>query len=405
MIVRNFSGRSMLISNEAVLSHEESTEKFKMLEDLEQKLYRKIFSFHVFVPNLFEKLKSFFTAHDRQRYPDFEFDIEHILFLFKSVTKDTKKTFDKTVANFCLKLITLDAPRELVRFVLKLKSVAMFDELGFKVCSPWSQAGYSKWYADVVKYAADAHKVKNRLVEANQGLVGTIVRKYFTKTNEAQTAFDLHQEGAIGLYRAIDKFEWRREHRFSTYANWWIRHAVTRAIADKQKLIRLPVHIADNAKIIGKFQNEFLATHSRYPSVMEIRKGTGIHKDTIEVVVEGPAKIISGDEERGSNLSSYSDDASRTFWDTIPDNSVIDPLDVMSNAELRHSLENALKMLTERERDIILKRFGCGEEKEQTLQEIGEATNLSRERIRQIQYQALSKMRTALSKAIPQYTN
>jgi len=225
---------------------------------------------------------------------------------------------------------------------------------------------------------------KNAFVRANLRLVVTIARRFNHGRLPLQ---DLIQEGNIGLMKAVDRFDHRKGFRFSTYASWWIRHAVTRAIADKARAVRLPVHMIEAYNKVSKARREFEAVHGRRPTDAELATATGVSAERIQrmhySLVENP---VSLDQP-------LSEDSGLTLLDAVEDQSLALPSDLMDNALMMDQLREVFETLSPMEADILRKRMGLDDHQEMTLKEIGARYSLSRERIRQVQEQALAKLR------------
>jgi RNA polymerase primary sigma factor len=226
---------------------------------------------------------------------------------------------------------------------------------------------------------------KMAFVKANLRLVVTIARRF----NHGRMALqDLIQEGNIGLMKAVDRFDHRKGFRFSTYGSWWIRHAISRSIADKGRAVRLPVHMIDAHNKVNRARREFEAVHGRRPTDVELAKLTGVSAERIQrmrwSLVENP---VSLDQP-------LSDETGLTFLDAIEDTNTAAPAELMDNELLMDQLREVFAALPPIEADILRKRMGLGDEQEMTLKEIGERYSLSRERIRQLQEQALGKLRS-----------
>ncbi|HRI07624.1 MAG TPA: sigma-70 family RNA polymerase sigma factor [Nannocystaceae bacterium] len=228
-------------------------------------------------------------------------------------------------------------------------------------------------------------RAKTDFVEANLRLVVTIARRF----NHGRMPFqDLIQEGNIGLMKAVDRFDHRKGFRFSTYGSWWIRHAISRAIADKARAVRLPVHMIDAYNKVKKAQRAYEAEHGRRPTEAELARLTGVSVERIGrmrwSLVESP---VSLDQPLAV-------DRETTLLDHLEDDSLIDTPELLESDLLHSTLREVFAALPPMEADILRKRMGMDDEDEMTLKEIGERYSLSRERIRQIQEQALSKLRS-----------
>jgi RNA polymerase primary sigma factor len=231
-------------------------------------------------------------------------------------------------------------------------------------------------------------EAKNRFVRANLRLVVSVARRH----NHGRLPLDdLIQEGNVGLIKAIDRFDYARGYRFSTYATWWIRHSIGRAIADKGRAVRVPVHMLDIIKCIAVATTSILARTGREPTLEELAKDTGISRQRLTQAREcAGATTVSLDRPIG-------DDDGRTFLDLLADKGTLSPFDSMAKQNWVSEVQHLLGTLTPIETRIIRWRFGLDDDVELTLKEIGDKYGLSRERIRQLQEQALRKMRKQVS--------
>ena len=237
-----------------------------------------------------------------------------------------------------------------------------------------------------------AHAAKNEFVKANLRLVVSIARRF---NYGRMPLADLIQEGNIGLIKAVERYDYRRGYRFSTYASWWIRHAISRALADKGRAVRLPVHMIDAYHRVAKSKRELTAKLGRQPTSEEIGEATNIAPAKIE-------KMRTFLLDQSFSLDkTVSDEDGRKFIDFIQDPNAEDSTptdDAGGGGDDRRGARAARSTLKPIEADILRQRFGLDTDKELTLKEIGEKYNLSRERIRQLQEQALGKMRRALQR-------
>ena len=234
------------------------------------------------------------------------------------------------------------------------------------------------------------HLAKNEFVKANLRLVVSIARRF----NHGRMALsDLIQEGNIGLMKAVERYDYRRGYRFSTYASWWIRHAISRALADKGRAVRLPVHMIDAYHRVAKSKRELTGKLGRQPTSEEVGEATGIAAVKIE-------KMRTFLLDQSFSLDrTVSDDDGRKFIDFIADpNAEVEPTERLTDEATTVEMRRLLHELKPIEADILRRRFGLDNDQELTLKEIGEKYNLSRERIRQLQEQALLKMRRALQR-------
>ena len=237
--------------------------------------------------------------------------------------------------------------------------------------------------AQTMVHVREAHQAKTEMVEANLRLVISIAKKY---TNRGLSFLDLIQEGNMGLMKAVEKFEYRRGYKFSTYATWWIRQAITRSIADQARTIRIPVHMIETLNKVMQVQKQLLQEFGHEPTPEEVA-------DEMNLPVERVQQIMKMAQQPISLQSPVGDGDDTSFGDFIEDKSAENPYDMTAYSLLREKIIDVLDTLTERERRVLSLRFGLVDGYSRTLEEVGKQFKVTRERIRQIEAKALRKMR------------
>jgi RNA polymerase primary sigma factor len=262
--------------------------------------------------------------------------------------------------------------RDVRRKIGRMEAICGFSQDRLKVALRAIEAGETK-----------TREAKSELIKANLRLVISIARRYL---NRGLAFLDLIQEGNIGLMKAVDKFEYRKGYKFGTYATWWIRQAITRAIADQARTIRIPVHMIEVINKLNRTSRLLVQQIGREPTLEEIAKEMGVSLDHVQKVLKIGKKTISLETPIGEEEDSR-------LQDFIEDKGSLSPQDAAINSNLVKQTQKVLSTLNKREEKILRMRFGIGEKKDHTLEEVGEDFNVTRERIRQIEEKALRKLK------------
>lgn len=369
-----------------VLTPQEEIEAAKEVERLEIGYWQALFSF----PLALDTVATTVERHTEQSLPE----LGILRKLAKSVSRSTGKLsrkdqekWDETVLSLSTKLRALDSDRIFVneadRAVHRLAGELAVDR-DLVADGVQITPAFRKFLESVEQARAAQQESKNRFVAANLRLVVSIARRY---NRGRLPLIDLIQEGNIGLMKAVERFDHNRGYRFSTYASWWIRHAISRALADKGRAVRIPVHMLDTYNRVARATQAIATRTGQEPTAEELEKETGIAAEKLEKIkgywAETPFSL-----DRPVN-----DEDGRKFIDFLEQENVPTPYEQLVSKTWSDEVRRLLETLSPMEARILRWRFGLDDEDELTLKEIGDKYNLSRERIRQLQEQALAKIR------------
>ncbi len=346
----------------------------------------EIFKEFRLVPKQFDRMvKNMRGMMDRIRVQE-RIVMKHCVTGAKMPKKDFIKAFsgNETSTDWLFEILASDAPyveelkvhqEELERSIGKMNAVE--DETGLII------ADIKDINRRMSIGEAKARRAKKEMVEANLRLVISIAKKY---TNRGLQFLDLIQEGNIGLMKAVDKFEYRRGYKFSTYATWWIRQAITRSIADQARTIRIPVHMIETINKLNRISRQMLQEMGREPTPEELSERMLMPEDKIRKVLKIAKEPISMETPIGDDEDSH-------LGDFIEDSTIVQPLDSATGGSLKNATQEVLAGLTAREAKVLRMRFGIDMNTDHTLEEVGKQFDVTRERIRQIEAKALRKLR------------
>ncbi len=334
-----------------------------------KKSLESLFKFHKIIDDPFKlKFSKIYSDPDLKKAIDIPFSEEFELFInsktssiFEDVTKDVKK----------ISVLIRTIPYNLLAYMDESKSTSVSEE------------DLDLLEKNFIQFKEDGEKASKILTESNLRLVVSVAKKHL---NRGLNILDLIQEGNIGLLRAIKKFDYRRGFKFSTYATWWIRQGITRALADQSRTIRIPVHLVEALNKVTRVQRQLTQELNREPTLDEISNLSGLPKAKIN-------KVLSAAIQPISLATSINDDSNTEIGHLIEDKSGISPPDIVATDMRKSEIRKLLENLTSREKLVIQLRFGLSDGKNRTLEEIGNMMGLTRERIRQIEKKAISKLR------------
>jgi RNA polymerase primary sigma factor len=374
----------------AVLRPQEEFDSARKIEGLEIALWVHILSF----PSMADHLLQVCERTLENSVAEFK-TVRKALAGLRKPTRGAQEKYDRAIVKAAEHLRVLDVDKRILDVVLaELKKIVRGlpgRVVEARVEFSTKSKAFKRYLREVAGSYNQAHSAKNEFVKANLRLVVSIARRF---NYGRMPLADLIQEGNIGLIKAVERFDYRRGYRFSTYASWWIRHAISRALADKGRAVRLPVHMIDAYHRVAKSKRELSGKLGRQPTSEELGAATGIAAAKIE-------KMRTFLLDQSFSLDkTISDEDGRKFIDFIQDPNAENhtPTDKLVDQAMTTEVRAQLEHLKPIEADILRQRFGLDTDKELTLKEIGEKYNLSRERIRQLQEQALLKMRRALQR-------
>ena len=374
----------------SVLKPEQEFETARQIEEMELDLWQSLLGYAPWAGHLVRVVE---TAMGNS-LPDFKtYQALSEKVARKSIPADKRK-LSKLFASLASQIKEQDIDRVFVDAALtelqRLAGAAAvrrpIEGIGFNTESK----AFQEFASVIARKSGVVKRAKNEFVKANLRLVVSIARRF----NHGRLPLpDLIQEGNIGLMKAVERYDYRRGFRFSTYASWWIRHAISRALADKGRAVRLPVHMIDAYHRIAKSERELQSKLERPATTEEIASVTGIEAEKLEKM-----RTFLADNPVSLDRSLSEDDGRRLIDVLVDPNEAPAPPDQMMSSETQREMLKLLSVLKPIEADILRKRFGLVNDRERTLKEIGDEYRLSRERVRQLQEQALGKMRKAMAK-------
>lgn len=374
----------------SVLKPEQEFETARNIEELEIDLWQALLSYAPWAGHIVTTVETAMGS----TLPDFKIYRALSERAAKKASPAEKKKLAKLVAVLSAQIKELDIDRVFVDAALtelqRLSGAARMHRPIEGLSFSSDGKSFQEFAATITRKSGVVKRSKNEFVKANLRLVVSIARRF----NHGRLPLpDLIQEGNIGLMKAVERYDYRRGFRFSTYASWWIRHAISRALADKGRAVRLPVHMIDAYHRIAKSERELQSKLERPATTEEIASVTGIEAEKLEKM-----RTFLADNPVSLDRSLSEDDGRRLIDVLVDPNEAPSPPEQMMSSETQQEMLKLLSVLKPIEADILRKRFGLINDHERTLKEIGDEYRLSRERVRQLQEQALGKMRKAMAK-------
>ena len=374
----------------SVLKPEQEFETARNIEELEFGLWQALLGYAPWAAHLVTTLETAMGS----TLPDFRGYRGLSERTARKATTGEKRKLAKLITSLSSQIKELDIDRVFVDAALtdlqRLSAAARMRRPIEGLRFATATKAFQDFAADITHKSCVVKRAKNEFVKANLRLVVSIARRF----NHGRLPLpDLIQEGNIGLMKAVERYDYRRGFRFSTYASWWIRHAISRALADKGRAVRLPVHMIDAYHRIAKSERELQSKLERPATTEEIASVTGIEAEKLEKM-----RTFLADNPVSLDRSLSEDDGRRLIDVLVDPNEAPSPPEQMMSSETQQEMLKLLSVLKPIEADILRKRFGLLNDHERTLKEIGDEYQLSRERVRQLQEQALGKMRKAMAK-------